>query len=162
MSNLIISIFRDEPQAEKARRELLEKDRNGALGLEDVVTVEKTRTGRVRFHHVTKFTVGGAVGGAFLGMMMGVLMLNPIIAVGGLFVGFAVGLVYGLASPVGINPDAVRNQAQSLDPGQAALCVQPGNDPAQVAAEIGRGNGNTLRTDICTLSDGAVECRPWR
>ena len=160
MSDLVFGIFRNKSQAEVARRELLDRDRDGALGVEDAVTVEKTQTGRVKFHHLSYFTLVGAFGGAFLGALAGALLLNPIFVIGGLAVGFITGLVCGLSSTIGISPDTVRSEASNLDPGQAALCVQPGENAAQVAEELHR--SNTLQTSICTITKGDnLQCRPW-
>jgi uncharacterized membrane protein len=161
MSDLVISTFSNKSKAEQARRELLDKDRNGALGLEDVVTVEKTQTGRIRPHHLSYFTLGGAFGGAFLGAVAGAILLNPIFVLGGLIVGFVTGLVCGLTATIGISRDTVASQAADLDPGQAALYVQPGENSARVAEEINKSAGDTLKTSICTVTEEDVQCRPW-
>ena len=71
MSNLVIGIFDNASEAEQARRHLLEKDRNGAISLEDIITAEKTETGNVRFHHVTYFILAKAIGCAFMGLLFG-------------------------------------------------------------------------------------------
>lgn len=161
MGDLVVSTFRNKSQAEQARRELLDRDRDGALGLEDVVTVEKTQTGRIRLHHLSYFSLGGAFGGAFLGAVIGAILLNPIFVLGGLLVGFITGLVYGLTSTVGISRDTVRNQGLNLGPGQAALCVQPGENSVQVAEAINKSTGDTLQTSMCTIGEGDMQCRPW-
>jgi len=159
MRDLIVSIFRNKSQAEQARRELLDRDRDGVFGLEDAVTVEKTQSGRLKFHHMTYFTLGGAFGGAFLGALAGALFLNPVFVFGGLLIGLVTGLVCGFAAPIGINPDQVKSQASNLDPGQAALYVQPGDNPARVAETIN--NSATIETRICTLSERELQCKPW-
>jgi uncharacterized membrane protein len=162
MSNLIVSIFKNKSEAELARRHLLAKDRHTTLGLQDVVTAEKAQTGKIRFHHLTRFTLGGAVGGAFLGVTAGILFLNPVFAVAGLFVGFIVGLVYGSSSSIGINPEAARSQAQNLNPGQAALFVASEGNPAQLAEQIDELEGDHRQTSICAIEGGSAQCRPWR
>jgi len=161
MSNLVVSIFKNKSEAELARRHLLAKDRDDTLGLQDVVTVEKAETGKIRFHHLTRFTLGGTIGGAFLGMIAGILFLNPVFAVAGLFVGFITGLVYGSSSSIGINPEAARSQAQNLNPGQAALLVVPEANPAQIAEEIDQLDGAICQTSICALEGESAQCRPW-
>jgi uncharacterized membrane protein len=161
MSDLVVSIFRNKSQAEQARRKLLDRDRDGALGLEDVVTVEKTESGRIRLHHLSYFTLAGAFGGAFMGAIAGTLLLNPIFVVGGLLIGFITGLVAGFAT-IGISPDTIRDEASNLHPGQAALWVQPVENSALVAEEISKSTDDTLQTSICTLSEEAVQCSPWR
>ncbi len=162
MNNLIISTFRNESQAERAWRELLARDSNGALGLEDAVTMEKTQTGKIRFHHLSHFTLGGAVGGAFLGAVIGMLLLNPVFVAAGVLVGLITGMVFGLSSYIGIDPDTLGSQALNLDPGQAALCVQPGGKPDRIAQEIDKVIGKTVQTRICTLGEEEdLQCRPW-
>jgi uncharacterized membrane protein len=161
MSNLVIGIFENTSEAELARRHLLEKDSNGALSLEDIITAERTETGKVRFRHVTYFILAKAIGGAFLGLLFGFLLLNPVFAIAGFFLGLITGFVYGTSSPIGINPEEVRSQAQDLNPGQAALFVRPERNPAQIAEEIYRSKGATRETSICDLEGGVAQCRPW-
>src|SRR5208283_4084084 len=161
MSKLVIGIFDNSSEAELARRHLLEKDRNGALRLEDIVTAEKTKTGKVRFHHVTYFIFAKAIGGAFLGLLFGFLLLNPVFAIAGFLLGLITGLVHGTSSPIGINPEEVRSQAQNLNPGQAAIFVMPEQNPAQIAEEINRLEGAARQTSICALEEGVAQCRLW-
>ena len=161
MSNLVIGIFDNASEAEQARRHLLEKDRNGAISLEDIITAEKTETGKARFHHVTYFILAKAIGCAFLGLLFGLLLLNPVFAIAGLVLGLITGLVYGTSSPIGINPEEVRSQAQNLNPGQAALFVRPERNPAQIAEEIYRSKGATRETSICDLEGKVAQCLPW-
>jgi len=161
MSKLVIGIFDNTSEAELARRHLLEKDRNGAVRLEDIVTAEKTKTGKVRFHHVTYFIFAKAIGGAFLGALSGLLFLNPAFAAAGIVLGLIAGLVYGTSSPIGIDPEKVKSQAQNLNPGQAALFVMPERNPAQIAEEINRLEGAARQTSICALEEGVAQCRLW-
>jgi len=159
MKNIIVSIFGNKSQAEQARLQLLEKDRDNALGVEDAVTMEKTQKGSVRFHHLTNFSLGGALGGAFLGALAVTVALTPIFVLAGFVIGFVIGLVYGLTT-VGIDPSDVESKADIVDPGQAALFVQPGENPAKVAEEIQKSAGD-LRTDICTLDEGQMQCETF-
>jgi uncharacterized membrane protein len=161
MSNLVVSIFKNQSEAELARRHLLAKHQDDPLGLEEVVTVEKAETGKIRFHHLTRFTLGGAIGGAFLGVMLGILFLNPVFAVAGLFVGFITGLAYGSSSSIGINPEAARSQMQNLNPGQAALFVVPEGNPARIAEEIDLLEGAIHQTSICALEGESAQCQPF-
>ena len=161
MRNLVIGIFENTSEAELARRYLLEKDRNGALRLDDIVTAEKIQRGKVRFHHVTYFILAKAIGGAFLGALIGLLFLNPVFAAAGIVLGLIAGLIYGTSSPIGINPEEVRSQAQNLNPGQAALLVMPERNPAQIAEEINRLEGASRQTSICALEAGVAQCRLW-
>ena len=62
--------------------------------------------------------------------------------------GLIAGLVYGTSSPIGINPEKVKSQAQNLNPGQAALFVMPERNPAQIAEEINRLEGAARQTSI--------------
>jgi len=161
MSNLVIGIFENKSEAELARRHLLEKDRNSVLRVDDIVTAEKTKSGKIRFHHVTYFMLAKAIGGAFLGALGGLLFLNPVFAAAGIVLGLIAGLVYGASSPIGINPEEVKSQAQNLNSGQAAIFVMPERNPAQIAEEINWLEGAARQTSICALEEGVAQCRLW-
>ncbi len=160
MPNLVISIFENEREAERGRDHLLSVDRERTFDIEDMITMEKTETGNLRFHHLTHFTLGGAVGGAFLGGLIGALLFNPVLIAAGLFVGALIGLVAGSSSQIGIIPATISNQANNLIPGEAALCVQTSINPNLVANELNRFKGAAFRTSICTLHDGFAQCMP--
>ncbi len=158
MSNLVIGIFKDEEQAEEARLHLLTKEVERGLELEDAVVMKKTVDGKVKFRHLTRATATGAVVGAFWGAMLGLLFLNPVFLLGGLVMGLFVGGVYGALSHIGVDADFVKSEAESMNPGDSAVCVLTRNDAAKVVDEINKFDGGIVQTRLCTHTADAKHC----
>ena len=60
-------------------------------------------TGYVRLHHVSHMTMPTALTGGFVGLLGGLILFNPILAVMGLVGGSAFGAVLGTLKEVGID-----------------------------------------------------------
>lgn len=162
MKNLVISIFEDKSQAEMAREYLLAKDREGALNIESAVTMEKTHDGKVKFRHLGSFTLGGAISGAFLGVLIGIILLNPVFAFAGLVVGFIVGMVAGATTLIGIDEGFVESQTGALNPGNSALCIQNSEGAAySILKEIDNFRDKILQTRVCTQKGDVRQCSLW-
>jgi uncharacterized membrane protein len=159
MSNLVISIFENENQAEAVRTRLLATDRDGSLGLEDTATVEKTQQGEIRFHHLHNSPFAGAITGAAIGTLLGILILNPVFALGGFFLGLLIGAGIGAFSHIGIDTDFAKTQAEALTPGEAALLVQNVGEADRVLEEIQKFRGNIVQTKVCTKDRDLRHCR---
>ncbi|MFZ2447829.1 MAG: DUF1269 domain-containing protein [Syntrophobacteraceae bacterium] len=158
MSNLVIGIFKDESQAEEARRRLLAKETGQALGIEDAVVMKKTSEGKVKFRHLTRETVRGAIMGAFWGAMLGLLLLNPVFLLGGLVIGFFIGLVSGALSHIGVDADFARSEAATMNAGDSAVFVLAKDNAEKVLEEIEKFNGNVVQTRLCTQLGDIREC----
>ena len=65
-------------------------------------------------------TASGAVSGSFWGLLIGVLFLNPIL---GAALGAAGGALGGALTDFGINDEFMKQLAESIHPGDAALFV---------------------------------------
>lgn len=123
MSDLVISVFGDELKAEESRLDLLRRQKQHAVDLDDAVVLVRTEQGRVKLHHVTHMTFRGAVGGGFLGTLLGVILLNPVFSLFGLAAGTVMGAVSGSMAHAGIDEDFINELAEHLKPGTSALCL---------------------------------------
>ncbi len=148
MSELVVSLFEDELKAEEVRLDLLRKQGEHLVELEDAVVLVRTRQGKVKLHHMTHFTVSGMVGGGFLGTLIGVMLLNPIFALFGLATGAVVGAVSGSLSHAGVDEDFMRDLAAHLKPGTSALCIIAREHLDNILEEIWKFNGRVFRTSL--------------
>ncbi len=148
MSELVVSVFEDELKAEEVRLTLLKKQSEHLVDLEDAVVLVRTRQGKVKLHHVTHFTVTGALGGGFLGTLIGVMLLNPVFALFGLATGAVVGAVSGSLSHAGVDEDFMADLAGHLKPGTSALCVIADEHLDNVLQEVWKFNGKVFRTSL--------------
>lgn len=148
MSVLVVSVFDDRYKGEEVRLSLLKKGSERVVDLEDAVVLVRTLSGKVKLHHVTHLTLGGAVTGGFLGSLLGVLMLNPVFAVFGLAAGTMVGAVSGSLSHAGVDEDFMQELAKHLKPGTSALCVLVRDNLDKVLQELKEFGGKVFQTSL--------------
>jgi uncharacterized membrane protein len=148
MSNLVVIAFDDELRAEEVRLDLLRMEHEHLVVLEDAVTLVRNREGRVKLRHNTHHTVGGAVAGGALGMVLGLMLLNPIFALLGLIGGTAAGAISGSSTHLGIKEEFMEALAEHLKPGTSALCVLVQEALDKVMEELGKFEGKVLHTPL--------------
>jgi uncharacterized membrane protein len=158
MSDLFVVAFDDELKAEQVRLDLLSLKRGHLVDVEEAVVVIRTASGKVRMHHSTHFTAPGALGGGFLGMMAGLMLLNPVLAVIGGITGTALGAVTGALKELGIDDAFMKELASQLKPGSSALfiLVKEGQ-PKQVYAEVEKFRGRVLQTKLAHQDETKIE-----
>lgn len=123
MSDLFVVAFNDELQAEAVRLDLRGLKRDHLMDLEEAVVVVRTSSGKVVMHHSTHFTLPVAIGGGVVGTLVGLMLLNPLLALIGGIAGTALGAVTGALKEVGIEEPFMRELASHLKPGSSALFV---------------------------------------
>jgi uncharacterized membrane protein len=158
MNNMILSIFGNDLQAEEAREYLLAKNSEGSIDLEDLVVVRKTANGKLHFGHFSHLTLDGAVGGAFLGALFGVLLLNPVFALAGFIIGLVVGGVSGALSHIGVDREFIQQELEAIPPGSTVLCVMGRENTDKILEELKNFDGRILQTRICTQTRYLRNC----
>lgn len=157
MSDLVVSVFDDEFKAEQVRLDLRKKQAEHLADLEDAVVVVRTREGKVEFHHMSHFTLGGAFSGGVLGSLLGVLLMNPVFAALGFAAGVVVGGISGAMSHIGIDEDFMRDLAEHLRPGTSALCVLVRDHLGEVVTEIKSFRGKVLHTPLLHADEAKLK-----
>ena len=79
MADLVVVSFPSEEKAEEVRTKLLEMQKNYLIELGDAVIAVKRDNGSIKLNQLINTTAAGATSGAFWGMLVGVLFLNPLI-----------------------------------------------------------------------------------
>ena len=148
MSDLLVILFDDEFKAEEVRLDLLKRQDEHLVDLEDAVVLFMNKKGKVMLHHVTHLTLGGAVSGGFLGALFGVILLNPIFVVLGLTAGAALGAVSGSSTHLGIDEAFMEELAGHLKPGTSALGVLVREALGEVLEELKKFNGRVFQTSL--------------
>lgn len=148
MNNLVIAVFNDRLKAEEVRIALRKKQAEHLFELEDSAVLERREDGKVKLHHVTHFTIEGALGGGFLGALLGIMLLNPVFAVLGTAAGTVLGGVSGSMSHAGVDEDFMQDLAKHLKPGTSALCAIVADHLDKVIEEIRRFDGKIIRTPL--------------
>lgn len=146
MSELIVFGYDSQSQAEDARNGLFKLSKEYLVTINDAVVATAEPDGQIKLHQMVNLWAMGASGGAFWGLLAGILFFNPLI---GVAAGAGAGALAGALSDYGINDDFMRDVAGVLQPGQAALFVlaERASSDRVVEAMAGYG-GRVLRTNL--------------
>jgi uncharacterized membrane protein len=120
MATLVVIDYESEVKAEEVRLTLLKMQKEYLIDVADAVVVVRNENGKVKLRQMVDLTTMGAVSGGFWGALVGVLFLNPLF---GMAVGAAAGAVSGALGDVGIDDKFMKNLAETIKPGSAALCL---------------------------------------
>jgi len=120
MSTLVAVVFNDEATAFEMRAALARMQRQYLLEMEDAVVVTRDPDGKTKLHQAVSLTGAGAVSGAFWGMLIGLLFLNPLL---GAVLGAGAGAIAGKFRDIGLDDKMMKDIGDSLTPGSSALFV---------------------------------------
>ena len=146
MPTLVVIGYESEIKAEEVRLALLKLQREYLIDIADAVVVVREQDGKVRLRQLHNLTAAGAASGGFWGTLIGMLFLTPLF---GLAVGAAAGAISGALADVGIEDGFMKQLAQTLKAGTAALCVLVRRaTPDKVLDEIKGFGGTVLKTSL--------------
>lgn len=146
MATLVVIGYENEIKAEEVRLALLKMQKDYLIDVADAVVVVREADGKVRLRQMYNLTAAGAISGGFWGTLVGVLFLNPLF---GMAVGAAAGALSGALGDVGIDDKFMKELAETLQPGTAALCVLIRSmTEDRVVDEIRSYGGKVLKTNL--------------
>ncbi|MGD8738929.1 MAG: DUF1269 domain-containing protein [Desulfobacterales bacterium] len=149
MSDLIAVAFDDEFKAERVRLDLLQMQHEHLVDLEEAAVLVHKKNGKVKLHHVTHFTVPVALGGGFVGCLIGLMLLNPALAFLGIVTGAGLGAVIGSLKEVGIEEKFMEDLGSHLKPGTSTLfIVAKKAKPGAILEELKKFGGKVLQTSL--------------
>ena len=154
MADLVEIAFPSEQKAEEVRQRLLDMQKEYLIELGDAVIAIKQPDGRVKLNQLFHPTGMGAASGALWGALIGMIFLMPL---PGAAIGAASGAIAGALSDVGINDNFMKEAAQSLQSGNAALflLIRKMTTDKVLAALQGEG-GTVLRTSFDHTKEEAL------
>jgi len=154
MADLVEIAFPSEQKAEEVRQRLLDMQKEYLIELGDAVIAIKQPDGRVKLNQLFHPTGTGAATGALWGALIGMIFLMPL---PGAAIGAASGAIAGALSDVGINDNFMKEAAQSLQSGNAALflLIRKMTTDKVLAALQGEG-GTVLRTSFDHTKEEAL------
>jgi uncharacterized membrane protein len=154
MPDLIIVAYDSEATAEGARKKLLELQKEYLVELGDAVVAVRQPDGTVKLNQMINLTAVSAASGAMWGALIGMLFLNPLV---GAALGAGAGALGGRFSDIGIDDNFMKQAAQALNPGQAALCVLVRRVTAdKVVPAMAAFGGTVLRTNLSAEQEGKL------
>ena len=148
MSELIVIGYDTPEKAEEARAELMTMAQEYLVDVADAVVALSDENGNIKLNQMVNMWTAGATGGAFWGLLIGVLSFNPLL---GVAVGAGAGALSGALTDYGINDDFMKDVASVLKPGQAALFMMMRREASdRVIERLGEHGGRVLRTNLDT------------
>jgi uncharacterized membrane protein len=132
MSELLVITFPARETAAQAAERLKSVQAAHGIDITDIAVVEKDADMKIHVHHgVDKPTVGGAIGGGFLGLLLG-LVFFPL---AGIAIGAAAGAFIGRSLHQNVDKQLIADVEADLTPNTSALfAVLTGSASALVGA----------------------------
>lgn len=119
MSQLVVLKFENEQGAGEALAEIGSLQKQNLITLDDAATVSRAPgDGKPKVKQATSLVGAGALGGAFWGMLIGLLFFMPWL---GLAAGALGGALGGKFTDIGIDDDFIKQVGSSIQPGQSAV-----------------------------------------
>ena len=154
MGDLVAIAFPTEQKAEEVRQKLLEMQKEYLIELADAVIAVKQPEGSVKLNQLFHPTAAGAASGSFWGLLIGLIFMMPL---AGVAIGAASGALGGALSDVGINDQFMKDAAQSLQSGNAALFLLIRKITAdKVLADLKGVGGTVMRTSFDETKEAAL------
>ena len=146
MSNLIVIVFDDPEEAGKVRKTIKSVQSGGHIRLDDSAVVVKDANGK--FHVKNEMDRGikiGAIGGGFLGLLIG----GVFFPFAGLLIGALGGAAVGATTKLGISQSFIKEVAESMDNESSAFFViVRDSDPDVAVAALKPYKGKLLQTTL--------------
>ncbi len=121
MSDIVVITFDDPDEAGRVRESISKTEKSGFVSLDDSAVVVKDADGKVHVkNEIDRGVKIGAVGGSFLGLLIGFMLAGPI---GSLIIGGLIGGAVGSLAHMGISKSFVKDVTDDLEPGSSALFV---------------------------------------
>lgn len=147
MSVLIAIAYPDEAAVERARENLRQGARDGAIQVEDAVVMLRSEDGRLEIRQGSTGIGGAALSGGISGGLIGYLLMAPLF-------GMAAGAIAGGAiwksmfGDAGVAEDFVEELSENLEPGRAALIFLARDlDPEKVLPQI-KEHGHVIQSSL--------------
>ena len=146
MSELVVVAFDNETGAAEMRDTLIELQKQKLVTLDDAAVVVRRLDGKVKVKQAVNLVGTGALGGAFWGMLIGLLFWMPWM---GMAVGALSGALGGALGDHGVNDGFIREVGNTILPGHSALFLLIREaTPDKLMDELKQFNGKILQTSL--------------
>jgi uncharacterized membrane protein len=154
MSDLVVIAFPSEARAEEVRDKVLAMQREYLIELEDAVVAVKREDGNVKLNQMVNPLALSTASGTLWGAIIGMIFLMPL---AGAALGAAGGALSGALTDLGINDKFMKEVAQTLQSGNAALFLLIRKMTTDKVLEDLHGVGGTvLRTSFDHTKEDAL------
>jgi uncharacterized membrane protein len=146
MSDLIVFAFPNEDGAFSMDDTIHQLKKEELMTLDDAAVVIRKPDGKIKVKQAVHLVGAGAVGGAFWGMLIGLLFWVPWL---GLAIGAITGAITGALSDYGINDKFIKEVGETIKPGGSALFLLISKWTEDKALErLSKFHGTIIRTSL--------------
>ena len=155
MTELVVFAFEDEKSAFEMRDALARLQKQHLIALEDAAVVVRKPDGKVKVKQAVSLVGQGALGGAFWGMLIGLLFWAPWL---GLAIGAAAGALGGALGDYGVDDSFIKEVGNTIEPGHSALFLLVRDvTPDKVLDEVKQFNPRVLRTSLSAEDEAKLK-----
>jgi uncharacterized membrane protein len=133
MTDMVVLAFDSENGADQGRQKLVELNDQYVLNLVDAVEVVRHADGKIKMKSIRNLTGAGAMGGAFWGLLVGILFLMPVF---GIAVGAVSGAIAGHFAHFGVSREFLKQIEDTVKPGTSALAIIATNVTVDKAVQV--------------------------
>ena len=146
MSDLFVFAFDSETGAGEMRDALASLQKEHLITLEDAAVVVRNQDGKAKVKQAVNLVGAGAWGGAFWGMLIGLLFFAPWL---GLAVGAITGAISGKFTDIGVDDKFIKQVGETIEPGHSALFLLVRDvTPDKVLERLEGFNPTVLQTSL--------------
>ena len=148
MSDLVVFAFKNDTGAQEMAEAIKGLQKQELIKLEDAAIVVRRRDGKAKVKQAQSLVGAGALGGAFWGMLIGLLFFMPWM---GLAVGAISGALAGKFSDIGVDDDFIKEVGAAIEPGHSALFLLVREATPDKVLEALKGfKGKVIKTSLTT------------
>lgn len=146
MSDLIVLAFDSEGGAVEVRDKLVGMQKMQIIELADAAVVVRRQDGKVKVKQAVSLVGAGALGGAFWGMLIGLIFWMPWL---GMAMGALGGALGGKFTDIGVDDTFIKEVGNTIEPGHSALfLLVVSANREKVAEELGSVKATVLQTSL--------------
>ena len=155
MTELVVVAFANQIGAAEMRDALIDLQKQGLVTLDDAAVVVRRPDGKVKVKQAVSLVGMGALGGAFWGMLVGLLFWMPWL---GLAAGAVSGALGGALSDYGLDYGFVKEVGNTIQPGHSALFLLIREaTPDKLMDELRQFNGKILQTSLSMEAEAKLK-----
>jgi uncharacterized membrane protein len=146
MSDLVVLVFDTETGATEMRDDLIRLQKQKIVELEDAAVVVRKQDGKVKVRQAVSLVGEGALGGAFWGLLIGIIFWMPWL---GLALGALGGALGGSLTDIGVDDEFIKEVGNTIEPGHSALFLLVRKaTPDKLADELKKFDAKVLQTSL--------------
>lgn len=146
MSDLVVVAFENEADAEKLQADMKRLQKEHLITLEDAAVVVRKADGKVRVKQSHNLVGAGALGGAFWGLLIGLVFQAMW---WGLAIGSVLGAIRGKFKDIGIDDKFIKEVGETIQPGHSAIFLLiRESTPDRLIDELKGYRGTVLKTSM--------------